>query len=87
MIHNYLNPWAGPSEPKEYSRNVNPIEYNGCQIFRVHQTQFDVVKAGVCISQRGGLEGAKKCADAVSDLMFPSFHDVRSRMLETYGYI
>jgi len=87
MEHRYQNPLAGPSEPKEYTRNVNPIEYNGCQIFIVTLHQFDVVKAGVCISQRGGLEGAKKCADAVSDLMFPSFTDVRSRMLETYGHI
>lgn len=87
MEFRYTNPWARNNEPKEYIRFDKPTEYNGCQIFHVHQNQFDVVKAGVCISQRGGLEGAKKCADVVADLMFPSFHDVRSQMLEKHGHI
>lgn len=87
MEYRYLNPWARVGEKPEYTRFIPPIEYQGCQIYRVHQAQFDVVKAGVCISQRGSLDGAKKCADVVIDLEKPSFVDVRNRMLERYGYI
>ena len=81
----YTNPWAQGTEPKEYNRSVEPIEYNGCQIIKVHQFQYDLIKSGVCIAQRCGLEGVKRCADIVSDLLFPTFEDVRERMLEKYG--
>jgi hypothetical protein len=82
----YINPWAKEYEPKTYIRNVEPIQYNDCQIVKVHSTQYDVVKNGVCIAQRCGIEGVKKCADSVSDLMFPTFDDVRDRMLEKVGH-
>lgn len=82
---NYTNPWAKEYEPKEYIRNTEPIEYGGCQIVKVHSTQYDLIKSGVCIAQRCSLEGVKTCADIVSDLLFPTFHDVRERMLEKYG--
>lgn len=81
----YINPWAKDYEPKEYTRNATPIDYNGCQIVKVHQFQYDVVKNGVCIGQRCGMEGAKMCADIVSDMLFPTFEDVRERMLVKYG--
>ncbi len=87
MTHTYHNPWAGQNGPQDFKRDVEPIEHCDCQIFRVHQHQYDVVKAGVCISQRGGLQGAKLVAEAVSDLIFPTFHDVRARMLEKHGFI
>ncbi len=87
MEYRYLTPWARAGENPEYTRLTPPIEYHGCQIYRVHQAQFDVVKAGVCISQRGSLAGAKKCADVVIDLEKPSFVDVRIRMLERNGHI
>lgn len=82
----YTNPWAKEYEPKEYNRGGEPIEYSGCQIVKVHPTQYDVVKSGVCIAQRAGLEGAKKCADSVVDLLFPTYHDVQERMLEKHGH-
>lgn len=81
----YTNPWAKDSEPKEYNRGGDPIEYNGCQIVKVHPFQYDLIKAGTCIAQRCGLEGVKRCADVVADLMFPTFEDVHARMLEKYG--
>lgn len=81
----YTNPWAKEYEPKEYTRPGEAIDYNGCQIVKVHPTQYDLVKSGVCIAQRCGLEGVKVCADIVSDLLFPTFHDVRGRMLEKHG--
>jgi hypothetical protein len=82
----YVNPWAKEYEPKTYNRNIEPLEYSGCQIFKVHSTQYDVVKSGLCIAQRSGLEGAKQCADIVKDLLFPSFDDVQLRMLEATGH-
>ena len=81
----YINPWAKDHEPKEYTRTANVIEYSGCQIVKVHTTQYDLVKNGVCIAQRCGIEGVKNCADIVSDLMFPTYLDVRERMLEKIG--
>lgn len=82
----YKNPWAKEYEQKEYTRSSTPIDYNGCQIVKIHSTQYDLVKAGVCIAQRCGLEGIKACADIVSDIMFPTFLDVRERMLESKGH-
>lgn len=85
--HTFRNPWAKPTEPQDYVRNIEPVEYLGCEIFHVFPNQFDVVKSGVCISQRVGMEGAKQAAEVVSDLLFPNFDDVRKRMLERYGHL
>lgn len=87
MTRTYRNPWAKPHEPQEYTRHVDPIEYMGCQIFHVLTDQWDVVKAGVCISQRAGRSGAIQCAEVVRDMEAPTYQDVRERMLEKYGRI
>jgi hypothetical protein len=80
MTYTYRNPWAKPYEPQDYNRTCPPpIEYAGCQLFHVLPNQWDTVKAGVCIAQRGGLEGAKHAADFVADLMLPTYQDVRDR--------
>jgi len=84
--HRYRNPWARASDSPEYVRTVEPIKYHGALIFRVLPGQFDVVKAGVCIAQRGGLEGAKLVAEAVEDLQAPTYEDARERMMERYGH-
>lgn len=80
MPYTYRNPWASTSDPQDYTRNCKPpVEYAGCQLYHVFPNQWDTVKAGVCIAQRGGLEGAKHAADLVADLMFPTYQDVRER--------
>ena len=80
MTYTYRNPWAKPYEPQDYNRVCPPpIEYAGCQLYHVLHNQWDTVKAGTCIAQRCGIEGAKHAADLVADLMFPSFQDVRER--------
>lgn len=84
--HRYRNPWARASDPPEYVRNVDPIEYHGALIFRVLPGQFDVVKAGTCIAQRGGLAGAKLVAEAVEDMEAPTYEDARDRMHERHGH-
>jgi hypothetical protein len=78
--YRYTNPWARSTEPTEYVRTVAPIEYSGCQLFHVFPKQWDTVKNGVCIAQRCAIEGAKYAADSVSDLLFPTYHDVRDRL-------
>ncbi len=79
MNHAYKNPWAKSHEPQEYVRNVEPYAHAGCQIFHVYPQQWDVVKGGVCIAQRTGRGGAEYVAELVSDLMFPTYQDVRDR--------
>jgi len=86
LTYTYRNPWARMFEPQEYTRTAEPIEYRGCQIFRVLPTQWDVVKAGVCIAQRTGLEGAKACAAIVEDMESPTHDDVKERMFLEYGH-
>lgn len=80
MTLTYKNPWAKPHEPQEYARNVEPFTHAGCLIFHVLSEQWDVVKNGVCIAQRVTKSGAMCAADSVSDLLFPSYHDVRDRL-------
>lgn len=87
MTHTYRNPWAAPHEPQEYRRDVEPIGWEGCQIFRVSKNQFDVVKNGVCIAQRGGLDGAKLASEVVRDMDNATFADVRDLMLLKYGHV
>lgn len=85
MTRTYRNPWAKPHEPQEYTRNVEPFDHAGCQIYHVLPDQWDVVKAGVCIAQRVTKSGAMYAAELVDDLLAPSFHDVRERALAETG--
>jgi len=76
----YKNPWARNGEPREYVRQCPPPQIHcGCQIFHVLPKQWDVVKNGVCITQRAGLKGALAIAELVKDLATPSYEDVRER--------
>lgn len=85
--YRYRNPWSRASEPADYVRTVEPIAYHGALIFRVLPGQFDVVKAGTCIAQRGGLAGAKQVAEAVEDIQAPTYEDARERMMERHGHL
>lgn len=58
----YRNPWHRPAKigPASYTTEATPIEHGGYLIFeRVAGHVWDVVKDGVCITQRAGLNGAK----------------------------
>jgi len=81
----YRNPWSDQRNPQDYHTDAKPICHAGCEIYHVAPQQWDVVKAGACISQRAGLDGAKLAADAVSDLLTPTFEDVRVRMMAMRG--
>lgn len=68
-MHTYKNPWHKPRQPMygpaHYRCDAAPIEYRGFQIYRRLPECFDVVKNGVCIHQRAGLNGAKRAIDAL----------------------
>lgn len=82
----YRNPWAAQGQCDTIEARAEPVEHAGCQIFRALPTQWDVVKGGVCIAQRAGKSGAMRCAEVVADLLFPSFEDVRERILAVEGH-
>lgn len=69
MSATYSNPWylAGRPQqgPSEYRTDAKPLEYRGFQIFeRIPGKCWDVVKDGTCVTQRAGLDGAKRFIDA-----------------------
>ena len=67
----YKNPWYVPGQSysmETFTCNVKPIFHAGCEIYKRHKDHFDVVKSGVCIAQRAGLENAKRCAEAVNGI-------------------
>lgn len=80
MAYRYKNPWAGPTDPADYSTTAAPLDFAGCLLFHVLPKQWDVVKSGVCIAQRVTKEAAEHAASIVSDLLFPTYNDVRERM-------
>lgn len=55
--------------PEFYETDSVPVEHAG---FLIYQRQelgypvFDVVKDGVCLTQRAGLEGAKRAAETLA---------------------
>lgn len=65
----YRNPWHktnGGYGPAMYETSAKPVVYGGYEIFeRVAGHVWDVVKDGVCITQRAGINGAKQAIDAL----------------------
>lgn len=60
----YRNPWHNPAHPNQgprvYETDAQPIEYGGYLIYqRIPGVVWDVVRDGVCVTQRAGLSGAK----------------------------
>lgn len=70
MMVTYKNPWYKPKNPtygpEYYTTDAKPLEYKGFSIYeRFIDICFDVVKDGTCISQRAGLNGAKRFIDSL----------------------
>ena len=67
----YRNPWHNPSKlcggPAFYRADSKPVVYRGCHIYRIQHGHYDVVKSGICLTQRGGLQGAKLAIDNMLD--------------------
>lgn len=72
----YKNPWHDPESkdygPILYRSYCKPTEYKGYLIFHRIDPVFDVVKNGICICQRAGLNGAKGFIDELEN---PAFKD------------
>ncbi|SDF83107.1 hypothetical protein [Thalassobaculum litoreum] len=64
---NYRNPFHKPHDssygPAIYETDATPEEYGGYLIYRRLPNCWDVVKDGVCITQRAGPNGARRAID------------------------
>jgi hypothetical protein len=65
----YKNPWHKPGKPQYgppcYETDVRPAEYLGYLIYHRHAAVWDVVKDGVCVTQRAGPNGARQAIAAL----------------------
>jgi hypothetical protein len=66
----YRNPWHEPRDPRygpaEYETDARPVKHAGCLIYeRIRGHCWDVVKDGVCRTQRAGPAGAREAAAAI----------------------
>lgn len=65
----YRNPWHKPGRPEYgpefYSTDVAPKAYRGYLIYHRLPKVWDVVRDGVCVTQRAGFGGAKQAIDAL----------------------
>lgn len=65
----YRNPWHKPGRPEYgpefYSTDRAPRKYRGYLIYHRLPEVWDVVKDGVCVTQRAGLNGAMQAIDAI----------------------
>jgi hypothetical protein len=55
--YRYKNPWHTPSGnygPEFYEANSKPHHYRGYDIYRQGEKHYDIVKDGMCITQRCG---------------------------------
>ena len=67
----YKNPWYDPRNPysvPEFEADSEPVPAsNGCLVYERREFGypiFDVVKDGVCVTQRAGPNGARRAAEA-----------------------
>lgn len=50
--------------PPMYETSIKPVKHAGCLIYeRIQGHVWDVVRNGVCLSQRAGLGGAREAAE------------------------
>jgi hypothetical protein len=65
----YRNPWHKPHTtdygPEGYTTDKKPIEYRGFQIFNRFKGCHELVKGGVCLTQRAGGGALHELADAL----------------------
>lgn len=67
ITHRYLNPWSADpvAKPEYFTAAVKPIDYRGFQIFHRLPKSYELVKDGVCLTQRAGGGSLKALADAL----------------------
>ena len=71
MSASYINPWhkqeSGSDSAPMFTTDAKPVEYRGFLIYRRLPASFEVVKDGICLTQRAGLTGAKWAIDNLLD--------------------
>ena len=69
----YRNPWHKPGQPhygpEQYATDATPMQHAGCVLYEripgpVGRCVWDVVRDGVCLTQRAGKRGAMAAAEA-----------------------
>ena len=53
----YKNPWHVPGSfygPEYHETSARPKEYRGFFVYKISDRHFDIVKNGVCLTQRAG---------------------------------
>jgi len=71
MSARYENPWHDPTDRmsrSHFETDIRPVKYRGYLIYhRIKSSSggdcYDVVKDDLCLTQRAGLNGAKKAID------------------------
>jgi len=69
----YRNPWKHNGQryvDAFYEHNLAPVRvHRGFSIYRIHDAHFDIVKDGVCITQRAGdtNKGLNRVIDNIVD--------------------
>lgn len=63
----YLNPFSADpiGKPEYFEAHVRPVEYRGFQIVRRFANSHELVKDGVCLTQRHGGGALKSLVDAL----------------------
>lgn len=82
-MHRYKNPWH-PYGPEFYETDAKPMIYRGYEVYqRIPGEGVDVVKDGVCVTQRAvktlgqrGKDSIKKVIDGIIDGTDP-FHPAK----------
>lgn len=66
----YTNPWHKPGKPEYgpavYETEVAPTTYRDHLIYHRQAQVWDVVKGGVCVTQRAGPDGARRAIDDIN---------------------
>jgi hypothetical protein len=80
MKHRYRNPWHDPAKawmgPEFFETDSAPFEYRGFQIFKRIVNSWELVKDGVCLTQRCGNAGPRFIgAQHVVDSLFGDARD------------
>lgn len=63
-LHHHGNSMYGPNQ---YSTDAKPKSYKGYLIYeRIEGVCFDVVLNGTCVTQRAGINGARRAIDELT---------------------
>ena len=83
----YKNPWHiknGHQGPENYATDARPEYYKGYSIYnRIPGHVWDVVKDDICITQRAGINGAKRAIDFLVYLLH-DFQLLKGKENENY---